>query len=428
MKTKVNTYCGVFALAILLFVLGGCKKENLTEPVAQSHTKNAIEDSYLYKQGPREMMTLSAIAMRFHQGAREELTKELLADPNLSTGNNWDLVWYAYDEKKSAQMMVVKNKTIPNYYAIVSKGQKEDNVYSLYHGLYVFGGSKWPWVIPGSPQPTIAKGAMSLANILFNLRGDAESLGLKNVTLEELFKNITDNWNKKDKFTVYVTGHSLGGANAVMIGTYMFQKLSAIPNIPDSKISLGIWNFAGPNLFQEDFVNYYRNTMGRSRHIMTIERFYLIRNDVVPNLWPMKMEGLKTIFPWSGLMKIPVNLFVAGFNGILKLSGQHYMSVNTPDNISQIYLDNVTDPKLYDLPKTVNSIGAYTKYYSYNHFTDNYLRAVGAPPVPEVENGKIIPSDLTPAIKSIDDSKMNYVPTEADVNKMLDDANTPPAN
>lgn len=415
----------LFALSLSLFIIctSSCKKDNISEPgKTRIETKIKGIESI---DGPKEMMTLSAIAMRFHQGGREALAEEMLAMSNLATQNKWELVWYAYNEKKSAQMMVVRHKEIPDTYSIVAKGQKQDNIYSLYQGIYVFQGSEWPWVKEGASNIHIAKGAMSLAKILWDIKSEAPKLGVNHpVNLNDLFQHITNNWTKKNDLNVYVAGHSLGGANAVMIGTYIHSKLSAVKNVADNKIKLRIFNFAGPNLFQTDFVDYYNN-LKKDQHIDVQQRFYLINNDVVCNLWPHKMDGLNDVFPWGWTMKVPVKLFTKGFNLLLHTSGQEYKMVGSTSDGSRVYMDNATDPKLYDLPEKIYSMGAYAKYYGYYHFTDNYLRSLGATAVPEVEDGQIIRSKKKSVAIGLPNNP-DYSLTEEDVNRLLLELSTPP--
>ncbi|MFA8300354.1 MAG: hypothetical protein ACEPOV_09350 [Hyphomicrobiales bacterium] len=414
MKTKRTKFLGLFLAVLVFSFLNGCKKENLetTTPNQQLGTEKTASLDQIDE--PKEMMTLSAIAMRFHQGGREALAKEMLAMPNLATKNNWEMVWYAFNEKKSVQMMVVKHKLIPNTYAVVAKGQKEDNIYSLYQGINVFGKEPWPWVLPGQAEPTIAQGARALANILFeDLRADAPSLNVTNGTLADVFNSITNSWDRKQTLNVYSAGHSLGGANAVMMGAYLHTFLSQVGNVPDKMINLRIYDFAGPNLFRPDFVNYYNN-LKKDTHINVKEYFYLIRNDVVCNFFPQNMDGLYNAFPWGWTMKPVIKSFITGFNASLSAASIEYGMVGSEADGSRIWMTNKTDPKLYDLPEKIYFIDGYTKYYGYYHFTDNYMRTLDTPLVPEVKDGKIIPLTRTTSQEDL-----HFVPTEAQVQEFL---------
>ncbi|MFA8451178.1 MAG: hypothetical protein ACEPOW_10825 [Bacteroidales bacterium] len=417
MKTKNITF-RLLLIAFIFTYVTSCKKDQLDSQTPQSASAEKIATLNSVDE-PKEMMTLAAIAMRFHDGAREDLTRRMLAMSNLSTNNKWELVWYAYNERKSAQMMIVKHKDIPNTYTIASKGQHQSNIFSLIHGVHVFGREPFPWVKPGHAKPYVAEGARMIADLLFDdIRADAPSLNVTNGTLQDVLSAITNKWNKNEKLNIYTTGHSLGGANSVMIGTYVHTFFSTRKNIPDGKINLRMFNYAGPNLFRSDFVKYY-NDLKKDTHINVKQYFYLIKNDVVCNFFPHNMDGLYDAFPWAWTMKIPIRLFIRGFNAGLNIGNIRYEQVGSYSDRSRIILVNKEDPNKFDVPNKIWFLDGYAAYYKYNHFTSSYLVSLGAPAVPEVENGQITTTKSS-RIRTIDgDQDLHYVPTEEQINEYL---------
>ncbi|MFA8449723.1 MAG: hypothetical protein ACEPOW_03405 [Bacteroidales bacterium] len=382
MKRKTNYALLAMALCILLF--GGCKKNELKDITS---TNNRLKQEGIKIDELKEMLTLSAITMRYHEGAREKETKDLLAQKDLATKGNWDLIWYADNNMLSAQIMIVKHHYLPNTYAIVPKGQKQNNVFSLYQGFNVLGHKEFTWVPPGQKPLYFASGAHQIADAMFNLKADSPNFNLHDAKVSDMIKAMINNWDKNSPITIYVAGHSLGGANASMLGVYIHTALSSIPNIPDKKVNLRIFNYAGPNLFEQDFADYYNN-LRNDQHINVFEQAVVIRGDVVSNYFPQAFDQMVEEQNYNSVMKVTVKGMVGAFNLALKASGEKFIPLGFESDGSRMYLINKQDPKKFELDGKISTPKEWINTYLYNHLPNNYLATVGAPEVPHLEHNE----------------------------------------
>lgn len=380
MKLRTTFHIGT-AMLFLLFMsfMGGCKKNDLKDinPQAAQKSENVQIDEM------KEMLTLSAISMRYHEGAREKETKQLLAMKDLATKGNWELIWYGYHDMKSVEVMIVKHKYLPNTYAIVPKGQKQNNVFSLYQGIYVFGHENFTWLPYGQKPLKIASGAHQVAETMIDLRADAPIFGIQSGTIEAMVKSMAANWDRSGDLNIYVAGHSLGGANASLLGTYVHTILSQIQNVPDKKVNLKIYNYAGPNLFEQDFVDYY-NGLKKDQHINVTEKAVLIYKDIVSNYFPYNFKQMSVDYNYSTVFGYAVKAAVASFNAALDLSGEKYVPIGSAYDGSRIMLVNRQDPKRFEVTNEVSGPTDWVNNYLYNHLPNNYLVSVGAPEVPHL--------------------------------------------
>lgn len=380
---KLKNLTIVMSFLLLVCTINSCKKEELS-PTHSANTKETIAI-----QEPQEMMTLSAIALRFNQGGRSNDMIKLLSLPDIATKYNWELVWYGYNHLKSAELMIVKHKINPNTYAIVNKGQDMENLFSLYQGINVITTEDWPYTSPYKPNLKVAGGGMSLIDVVLDLNASFAKGGYSTGNLWSVIDDIIKTkWNKSAPLKLYVTGHSLGGACSIGVSSYLHYKLSQVPNIPDNQIQLSVYDFAGPGLYSQEFVEYY-NSLKKDTHIKTKQVFYHLYRDVVSNYFPDKMDEIyDNYYDWGLIMKGTIKTFLAGFDASMHLAGVTYKQVGTPYDNSNITLKNLADPKDYgiDVSKKINDPIDFAHYYKYNHFTSSYLKSLGAKEVPELKD------------------------------------------
>lgn len=376
LRSTIKVGLAMMFLSIVAF-MGGCKKNELSEV----NTPNAIKSAQTTIDDAKEMITLDAISMRYSEGARRNDTKVFLEDKSLATKGNWEMIWYSFHDMKSVLIMVVKHKYIPNTYAIISKGQKRDNVFSLYQGIYVFGHENFTWLPAGQAPLKIASGAHQLAETMFALKDDCPALGLKSATIKEMIKAMVSKWDKKSDLNIYASGQSLGGAAAVMLGTYAHGIVSTMPNIPDKKVNIKVYNYAGPNVFQKDYVDYY-NGLRKDQHINVTEKAICMHRDVVSNYFPHDFNQMLKDYEYGTAFGIVVKGAVAAFNEALELSGEKYVPVGFFSDGSRVYIENKVNLKKYHAWHKMNDPLDWVHNYVYNHLPNNYVVSLDAPPVP----------------------------------------------
>ncbi|MFA8300286.1 MAG: hypothetical protein ACEPOV_09010 [Hyphomicrobiales bacterium] len=381
-------------LIVCIFTLMGCKKEMVAPE--KSNTVNLKSDPTINEAV--EMITLGSISSKFINGDREDEAKALLADESLATKGNWELIWYGYKSLESVQAMIVKHKTIPNTYAVLTTGQSPTNVFAQYQGLYVFGTHDFEYVKSSSKAPQIATGLHSLIKLIVETKADCSSLGLKDATMWDVFRKITQDLKETDKLTVYVSGHSLGGTNSVMLGTYLHTKFSGLENIPDNKINMKVYDFAGPALYCQSMVDYFRN-LSNDTHISFVSYLYSTENDVPPNYWPQNLLGMSEELPLSTIMRFTVKEFAKAFNKSLDLAGVQYKQIYEIGEPNRVVLKNLADPKTFKVEagKNITFVDGLTNYYCWNHFASSYITSLGGKPVPlnDDEKAKVVTEENT---------------------------------
>jgi pimeloyl-ACP methyl ester carboxylesterase len=332
-----------------------------------------------YSTTTKIMMTLAALASdaadprpsgeqpdqhiaRIKQGITTQL-----ADKNLATQNNWQLSWVGLTTDGANLAYIAKGPNDRNdnsVYALVLRGTVMDKLIDQLEDLEVgqlqdfpFGGTP-----SRGPLPKISKGAM------------------------DAFKEITAHTDLQTQLaslkphTLYVVGHSLGGAMATTIALYLQQRRDAL--------SIGNvlpYTFAAPTSGDAAFAGWFDQQFPTAVCIYN-------KYDLVPNAWatlaslPWGYETDDPFYPassgWPGPTAEPLNeVGILITTVVLLTGGNTYVqptqqpALNTGS--SPLFLGSYTAPPNQPVQQFLEQVG-------FQHDANTYLGLLGAPTVPVV--------------------------------------------
>ena len=344
----------VLVLLILLTVFS-CKKNSDTnvEPIIPP-----FDDEYEVNEAA-EIMTLAAICY-VAEGDSAYVIKDaiiqLLENTSLATAGNWQLVWGPgiSGVMDNLVFVAVDSSTSPVSYAIAIRGTNKYSIDDIVQDLQAFHMVPFTY---GAPGDSIAHGSMRGLDSLLNARDPVS--GAK---IDEFLHSIPDDGNKK----MFITGHSQGGALAPLM-TYWFIKSSGLVN----RFTIETYAFAGPSVSNAIFKQNFFNSMPASAS------FHMVANslDAVPYFW----ARYNSIGPNSIPTTLPPfyeGLIIGG--GIYLL--EHGVKYTQLDD--QIYIGSFPPKDTVGIVHPDDKIPWYDYWLMVEHNHNNYLRLLGAEPLP----------------------------------------------
>jgi hypothetical protein len=336
----------------------------------------------------QEMMTLSAIAYAAedsnnYQQIQQAIEQELAASSVL--GGNFQLVWLGISPDWANLMYVARDSRETARFAVVVRGTDWNFLTDWKDDFDVLKTHDWPTANPPNPSIYVARGAwdglqalLATTSNLFNMTPPAIVLPTPMVTLfmaESL-------WNTYDTdIDIYVTGHSLGGAMATVVGLWLADTASTWVLRPN-KVNFKTYTFASPTVGNQDFANYYNGQTANSQVQWQAFRVYNDQDAV-----PFGYGNLANL-PENG---IPLEFFfgleLVGAIGVIQTAltdaKVSYVQVESTSNGTAVGLNN-NPPSSKWPPNCTNPAADWTDYacwVGYEHDHNTYLFLLGAPAV-----------------------------------------------
>ncbi|MFH9725433.1 IPT/TIG domain-containing protein [Streptomyces sp. NPDC017254] len=274
-----------------------------------------------------------------------------LADTSLATQGTWVLSWLGVSPGNANLAYVATNTDGSNSFAVVIRGTV-GNMPDLLEDLDV--GTVVPLDLVGMPSPvSVSKGAMKAFT-------EVVTMNTAGVTLAQALTTALS--RAQPNPTVYVTGHSLGGCIATMVGPYL-QTLTW----PNGKPNFELHTFAAPTAGGADFAAYVD-----SLEWQTNERHYN-SNDMIPQAWN-DLVATKKWYPDPGpAADTDVKAVISALVG---LPGPHVYVQPGKDDALNFHYEPV-DP---DVVK--KSLQDFMGQVAFQHANSTYLGLLGAPDVP----------------------------------------------
>ncbi|MGW6688053.1 lipase family protein [Streptomyces sp. NPDC054961] len=318
---------------------------------------------------PQVTMTLSAIAATAAaprpsgETLAEQSTRMILginqqlADTSLATRGTWVLCWLGVSPGNANMAYLAKNTDGSNSFAVVIRGTV-GTVTDLLEDLDV--GTVVPLHLAGMPSPvSVSKGAM---------KGFTEvvTMNTAGITLTQALTTALG--QAQPNPTVHVTGHSLGGCIATMVGPYL-QTFTW----PDGKPNFELHTFAAPTAGGEEFASYVDSLEWQAN-----ERHYNM-NDLVPQAWnDLAAAGHWYPSPPGPAADDAVKAVVSTLAG---LPGPHvYVQPGKDDQLNNTY-----EP--YDPDVVKQSTQDFMGQVAFQHANSTYLGLLGAP---DVRSGPVV--------------------------------------
>lgn len=338
----------------------------------------------------QEMMTLSAIAYaaedtKNYQSIQQAIEQELAASSTL--GGNYTLVWLGITSDFANLMYVVRDARETARFAVAVRGTDWnflDDWNDDFNVIYTHG---WPTASPPNPSIYVAKGAwdgmqalLGTTSNLFNMTPPAIYTPTDMMTLfsaEAL-------WNTYDTdVDIFVTGHSLGGAMATVIGLWMSDTASRWVLRPD-KVNFKTYTFAAPTVGNQDFANYYNAQTDNDQVQWQAFRVYN-EQDAIPHAYQFLAdipEDGVPLSPWFALAElIPA---IATVQTALQDYKVAYVDVGSTANGTVVPLNNNPPSTTYP-PTCTNPAASWSDFgcwVGYEHDHNLYLVLLGAATVP----------------------------------------------
>jgi hypothetical protein len=198
----------------------------------------------------------------------------------------WQVVWVGLTPDRANLAYVARNTSVADEFAVVLRGTLFTSLQDLGEDLDV--GTLVPFAAGGVPKAPAQLGRISMgAMTAFTETTSAVYLPAGTTLLEALQALIRDAGTAP---TIYVTGHSLGGATATTVGLWLnAQALQPAPAIQ-------VYTFAAPTAGDANFASWFETVLPSGatsgNGSMCIWNMY----DVVPNAWA-SLDSVLNFYP-----------------------------------------------------------------------------------------------------------------------------------
>ena len=340
-----------------------------------------------------EAMTLSAIAyvaedIHIYDAIHHAIQGQLATSSAL--GGHFKLVWLGLSPDFSNLMYVAQDDRGSDRFAVVIRGTDFNFLGDLKEDFDVLDQHAWPWDRLGASK--VAKGSWDGLCTLLAMTSGINSVGTP--TLVEFFSQAMDG---EDDAQVWVTGHSLGGALATMLGLWLVDNLSAWTS--GTSPSLTTYTFASPTTGNQAFADYY-NTKSSGNPAWQAFRVFN-EQDVVPHAYQSLAQIVYSDIPLSFQIGVEIILAVGAVEKILEDCSVSYVQVgngvglsNNPPNAQALPQCGLSSPPMVcaNPATTWEDFGCWA---CYEHTTNTYLILLGVSPLGITEKALKIQALIT---------------------------------
>ncbi|HJQ39626.1 MAG TPA: IPT/TIG domain-containing protein [Thermoanaerobaculia bacterium] len=287
--------------------------------------------------------TLAAQEQRILQGINAQLSGGTLA-----TGTNWVATWLGLT-KDRANLVYIAQGTAA--IAVVLRGTVGGAPIDTLEDMNV--SSQLPFAPASSQNGKISAGAMQA----FTETVSAPSATFGDTLLQRLELVLYNNPGA----TVFITGHSLGGAIATTLSMYL-KTLSWMSSAP-----MKVYTFAAPTAGDAGFATAIGNAIPSGCYVG-----YWNYYDVVPHAWS-NLDQVKTYFPPPGPKPgVLIPQIIKNLND--KVTGMDYTQ---PSN--QTVLNSPPASQMKDLGGTQSDgvIACWAEEVGFQHNNNTYLALLG---------------------------------------------------
>jgi hypothetical protein len=347
---------------------------------------------------PQVMMTLSQLAVTAgaQRPSGEKLKEQqariykginaLLANKDLATNGEWKAVWIGLTDDR-ANLAYIAQNTSQNAFAVCLRGTEVDSLIDLAEDLDV--GTVVPFTAGPSYSETvyISKGANEAFNEVIGAVYVADNTNL----LQALTSLLGD---APSQPTLYITGHSLGGAMATTVALYL-----AAQNWTN-KPTFAVYTFAAPTAGVQSFADCFDSVFGS-----VSERYYNAW-DAVPAAWAnSSMTDMQNSF-YPSIVTNPKGPgpaqnqdVVNKINNFMGKPGKNvYVQTNQKQGSVELNLDYSAlgttgfGPGSYNTLSLAPIMDSFMGQVGFQH--NNYLGFLGAPQIPSLI--PVISSPISP--------------------------------
>jgi hypothetical protein len=333
----------------------------------------------------QEMMTLSAIAYagedtNDYQQIKQAIETEIANSASL--GGNFTLVWLGISPDLANLVYVARDSRAAARFAVVARGSDWDFLEDWVDDFDVICTHDWPTAIPANPAIYVAQGSwdglQALLSATSNVFDPTQPSYSPPTPLAPFLQAQAIQGADSTDLDLYVTGHSLGGAMATVLGLWLADT-AATWGLLANKVNFKTYTFASPTVGNQAFVNYYNGQTANQQSQWQAFRVYN-EQDAVPfayaNLIGVPGDGVPLTFDFT----LELTALLAGINAALLLAGVSYVQVESVSGGTALGLNN--HPPSPQWPPSCNDpAGDWSDFgcwVGYEHDHNTYLFLLGA--------------------------------------------------
>ena len=316
----------------------------------------------------QEAMTLSTVAYQGEGGSYNDIEAAILAALASSTvlGGHLTLVWLGISADMGNLTYVARDDRAPNRYAIVNRGTDWNFLTDWVDDFDVLHTHNWPTAAPPDPAILVAQGSWDGLQAVLTAPSQPDG-----TTLPGLLGKISS--GATGALDLFVTGHSLGGALATILGLYLADTVSSW-NAGTESVSIKSYTFAAPTTGNQKYVNYYDSRSGLTNLAWQAFRVFN-EQDVVPHAYA-DIEGIADSgIPLSLVLKLSVGATAALVQTILRDNHVSYVQVGNGEALNN-------NPPQAGQPSCANpaeTLDDFVCWVGYEHSSLTYSGLLGVP-------------------------------------------------
>jgi hypothetical protein len=334
-------------------------------------------------QEAQEMIVLSQIAysaeaVKDYNQIQSAIETALSSEPVL--GKNYQLVWLGISPDYSFLMFIARDTRETARYAISVRGTDISYPPDWIDDLKVSYTKPWPTANPPNSAIYVSLGAWDVLQALLAMTSNIFNMTPPPITspmsMIHLFMSEALSTVQNTDLDIFITGHSLGGEMATVLGLWLADTTSTWTLRP-RKVNLKTYSFAAPTSGNQAFADYYNSQANNAQIGWQAYRVYN-EQDLVPYAFAdlAGIAGNGVPVDLELLLEIGATMFG------LQLTLDHY-------NVSYVQVGNIADGTAHPLsnnpPKSTtsctNPATTIYEYFScwvlYEHGTDTYMNLLG---------------------------------------------------
>jgi hypothetical protein len=335
------------------------------------------------------LMTLSAVAYAGEDGPLSQVQAAItsaLAGATLLNGG-YTLSWLGITQDRANVVYVTRGGGALN---VAVRGTDWNFLVDWIDDFDVTSYHAWPTAAPPNADIQVAQGAWDGLQALLGTTSQVDGSGAAVPLAAYLQAEAQAASAAGSTLAINVTGHSLGGAMATVLGLWIADTVPSW-NVAPGTVAVNNYTFAAPTVGNQAFADYYNGQAGNAQVAWQAFRVYN-EQDVVPHGFASLDTLVSTGIPMTLSLMLKVGTVAVTVNAVLEACGVSYVQVGTAGSTAQGLSND--PPKTGGAPGCTGSTGAVTPcanpadsmadfgcWACYEHDHNNYLILLGAPPV-----------------------------------------------
>jgi hypothetical protein len=314
----------------------------------------------------QEAITLSTIAYQGEGGDYDHIKSAITSKLGTPTGQGGyvTLVWLGISPDFANLLYVVQDTSVSGRYALVARGTDWNFLTDWVDDFDVIHTHDWPFASPPDPSILVAQGSWDGLQSLLTMTSQPDG-----VTLGAVLQQLSTMAGTSG-LDLFITGHSLGGALATILGLYLADTVSQWAGNA-SPISMKTYTFASSTTGNQAYVDCYDGLSELTNISWQAFRVFNER-DVVP-FTCADFEGIADSgIPFSLLLSLQVAAMGAIIQTIVDDQGVSYVQVGNGQPLSTA---NINDQPSCANP--ANTWDDFACWVGYEHSALTYMSILG---------------------------------------------------